>query len=255
MTEMFPILPLAAGQAVSIALTSYDGGVYFGVNGDRDAMPDIDAARRADRGVAGRARRAATPGPAARRAADVPSRAHRRRTLPVGGPIMRVYLPATTTDAARAALERASIGPAPLTAFAVTPGLREWYVDDDDEELEYAALDRGGPRLAAADRRRRRRPHRGGSWSPSTSTDAAVEVRDDLDRGVVQSRAPSPLAGDRVGPRRRRRRRRDRGRPPRRRSSPPTSATSGSQERVDDAEGFELSWYATQEIEALLDTV
>jgi hypothetical protein len=41
MTEMFPFLPLAPGQAMSIALTSYDGGVYFGVNGDRDAMPDI----------------------------------------------------------------------------------------------------------------------------------------------------------------------------------------------------------------------
>jgi diacylglycerol O-acyltransferase / wax synthase len=37
---MFPILPLAPGQAISIALTSYDGGVFFGVNGDRDAAPD-----------------------------------------------------------------------------------------------------------------------------------------------------------------------------------------------------------------------
>jgi diacylglycerol O-acyltransferase / wax synthase len=41
MTEMFPILPLAQGQAISIALTSYDGGVYYGVNGDRDAVPDL----------------------------------------------------------------------------------------------------------------------------------------------------------------------------------------------------------------------
>jgi hypothetical protein len=38
---MFPIPPLAPGHAVSIGLTSYDGGVYYGVNGDRDAMPDI----------------------------------------------------------------------------------------------------------------------------------------------------------------------------------------------------------------------
>jgi len=42
LTEMFPILPLGAGRAVSIGLTSYDGGVFYGVNGDRDAMPDID---------------------------------------------------------------------------------------------------------------------------------------------------------------------------------------------------------------------
>jgi diacylglycerol O-acyltransferase / wax synthase len=39
--EMFPILPLAPGQAVSIALTSYDGGVFYGINGDRDAVPDV----------------------------------------------------------------------------------------------------------------------------------------------------------------------------------------------------------------------
>ena len=41
MAEMFPVLPLGPGQAVSIALTSYDGGVYFGVNADRDAVPDV----------------------------------------------------------------------------------------------------------------------------------------------------------------------------------------------------------------------
>ena len=38
----YPVVPLAKGQAVSIGLTSYDGGVYYGLNADRDAMPDID---------------------------------------------------------------------------------------------------------------------------------------------------------------------------------------------------------------------
>jgi len=38
----YPVVPLAKGQAVSIGLTSYDGGVYFGLNADRDAMPDVD---------------------------------------------------------------------------------------------------------------------------------------------------------------------------------------------------------------------
>jgi diacylglycerol O-acyltransferase len=42
MLEMFPVLPLAAGQALSIGLTSYDGRVYFGLNADRDAMFDVD---------------------------------------------------------------------------------------------------------------------------------------------------------------------------------------------------------------------
>jgi WS/DGAT/MGAT family acyltransferase len=42
MLELFPVVPLARGQALSIGLTSYDGGVYYGLNGDRDAMPDVN---------------------------------------------------------------------------------------------------------------------------------------------------------------------------------------------------------------------
>ncbi|GAA1876012.1 wax ester/triacylglycerol synthase family O-acyltransferase [Pseudonocardia ailaonensis] len=42
MLEMFPVVPLAKGQALAIGLTSYDGGVYYGFNGDRDGMPDVD---------------------------------------------------------------------------------------------------------------------------------------------------------------------------------------------------------------------
>ncbi len=42
MLEMYPVVPLAKGQAVAIGLTSYDGGVFYGLNADRDAMPDID---------------------------------------------------------------------------------------------------------------------------------------------------------------------------------------------------------------------
>ncbi|MGN6605908.1 MAG: WS/DGAT/MGAT family O-acyltransferase [Jatrophihabitans sp.] len=44
--EMFPILPISAGQALSIALTSYDGGVCFGINADRDGVRDADALAR-----------------------------------------------------------------------------------------------------------------------------------------------------------------------------------------------------------------
>jgi WS/DGAT/MGAT family acyltransferase len=42
MLSTYPVMPLARWQAVSIGLTSYDGGVYFGLNGDRAAMPDLD---------------------------------------------------------------------------------------------------------------------------------------------------------------------------------------------------------------------
>jgi len=52
---------------------------------------------------------------------------------------MRVYLPSTLPTLA-AALAAGEIGPAPLTGYAVTPALREWYVGGDLEELEYAAM-------------------------------------------------------------------------------------------------------------------
>jgi WS/DGAT/MGAT family acyltransferase len=42
MLAAYPVVPLAKGQAVSIGLTSYDGGVYYGLLADRDAMPDVD---------------------------------------------------------------------------------------------------------------------------------------------------------------------------------------------------------------------
>jgi diacylglycerol O-acyltransferase / wax synthase len=42
MLDMFPVVPLAGGQAVAIGITSYDGGVHYGLTADRDAMPDVD---------------------------------------------------------------------------------------------------------------------------------------------------------------------------------------------------------------------
>jgi diacylglycerol O-acyltransferase / wax synthase len=43
MLEVFPVVPLANGQALASGLTSYDGCVYFGFDADRDGMPDVDA--------------------------------------------------------------------------------------------------------------------------------------------------------------------------------------------------------------------
>jgi diacylglycerol O-acyltransferase len=42
MLEIYPVVPLAKNQAVCVGVTSYDGGVYYGLNADRDAMPDLD---------------------------------------------------------------------------------------------------------------------------------------------------------------------------------------------------------------------
>ena len=38
----YPVLPVQPGQAVSIGSTSYDGGVHYGLNVDRSAMPDVE---------------------------------------------------------------------------------------------------------------------------------------------------------------------------------------------------------------------
>ncbi|MEO6701088.1 MAG: hypothetical protein ABI140_04530 [Jatrophihabitantaceae bacterium] len=162
---------------------------------------------------------------------------------------MRVYLPSTSTQL-RALSESGAVAGAPLTCFAVTPGLREHYLDDDLEELEYAASSmaaRASLRLICSD--------------PSAASrrivisadvaDADVSIRDDLDLGVVRVAVPIPIGQcasvhcDDL-------------------DAEPTIATAAglideadlgnpdAEEKVDDADGFELCWYATQEIDDLL---
>lgn len=163
---------------------------------------------------------------------------------------MRVYVPTTTAGLRLFAAEN-TLGRAPVTAFAVTPALREWYVDDDVEALEYAAMSeaaRASLRLIDADPVASRRRVVVAADVP----DDSVTVRDDLDRGVVQLAQPLALtdvasvhaddadAEDAVAAA----------------AQAITGADLGdeaAQETVDDAEGFELSWYATQEIGPFLE--
>ncbi|MGN6253329.1 MAG: WS/DGAT/MGAT family O-acyltransferase [Marmoricola sp.] len=42
MLETYPVPPLHPGFGVAIGVTSYDGGVYYGITADRDALPDVD---------------------------------------------------------------------------------------------------------------------------------------------------------------------------------------------------------------------
>jgi hypothetical protein len=65
---------------------------------------------------------------------------------------VRVYLPATLP--ALAGLRDKGELPPPGEAHAVTPDLREWYAEGDEEELEYVAFTRaaqGALRLLRAD--------------------------------------------------------------------------------------------------------
>ncbi len=42
MLESYPVQPLLPGHTLAIGVTSYDGGVHYGITADRDAVPDID---------------------------------------------------------------------------------------------------------------------------------------------------------------------------------------------------------------------
>jgi hypothetical protein len=55
--------------------------------------------------------------------------------------VSRVYLPATLTLVGRLRGEAYTL-PGEVSAHAVTPELREWYSDGDEEELEYVAFTR-----------------------------------------------------------------------------------------------------------------
>jgi len=65
LVEAYPLVPLYRNQALGIALFSYDGGLYWGLNADWDALPDLhdlaealaaefEALRRAASGPRGR---------------------------------------------------------------------------------------------------------------------------------------------------------------------------------------------------------
>ncbi|MFB7089882.1 DUF6912 family protein [Streptomyces sp. NPDC056296] len=91
---------------------------------------------------------------------------------------MRVYVPLTLSGLAEAH-RTGELGTGPLVAYAVTPALREWYLSDDIEELEYAALNRAALaslRLLAAD---------------AGATRRRVVVAADVSDGAV-SAAPDP---------------------------------------------------------------
>lgn len=43
--RIVPLVPIFSGQALSVAAVGYDGRVFFGLNADRDAVPDLDHIR------------------------------------------------------------------------------------------------------------------------------------------------------------------------------------------------------------------
>ncbi len=165
---------------------------------------------------------------------------------------MRVYLP-TTLPGLRSIAATSCVGPGPLTAYAVTPQLREWYVGGDEEELEDAALRQAARAalalLRAAPDARPRRVVLAADVAESATRPvpecgrAAVLIGGPVALSAVASvhvddvRAEADVAA--------------------------AAAAVAAADRDDDAAGFvvdaadghELMWYATQEIPDLLDSV
>ena len=163
---------------------------------------------------------------------------------------MRVYLP-STFPMLRALLDSGAVDDPPLPGYAVTPDLREWYASGDLEELEYVALSlaaRASVRLIDADPDAVRRrvvvvvEAPDGSVSTVPHVDrAAVKVAVEVpirDVQAVHVDDPSAIADVTIA------------------ADAVIEADLGSEDagfRVEQAEGHELAWYATQEIGPLLE--
>ncbi len=162
---------------------------------------------------------------------------------------MRVYLPSTLREL-RDLLDTGTLGSPPLPAYAVTGELREWYAEsEDEEELEYAAMvlaARASVRLLDADQEAPRRRvvvvAEVERVEPVTKVDrAAVRVLDEVPLRAVQAvHVDSADAEQDV----------------RTAADAVVEADLGGEDaafRVEQAEGHELQWYATQEIGPLLE--
>ncbi|MFF7737157.1 DUF6912 family protein [Streptomyces sp. NPDC007984] len=105
---------------------------------------------------------------------------------------MRVYVPLTLPGLAEA-YKTGELGAGAFVAYAVTPGLREWYASDDIEELEYAALGRAALaslRLLAAEPEA---PRRRIVIAVDVPDRAASADHDPAEPGEVRIAGPVPL--------------------------------------------------------------
>ncbi len=165
---------------------------------------------------------------------------------------MRVYLPSTLSGL-RALLDAGELDPPPLPGYAVTGALREWYAEGDEEELEYAAMTlaaRASVRLL--DRALLLEPGLAARRVVVVAEVSAAEPAPDVDRAAVRVQDSVPLRlvqavhvdGD------------DAEADVRAAAESLVEADLGSADAafvVEQAEGHELQWFATQEIGPLLE--
>ncbi|HVE98933.1 MAG TPA: hypothetical protein VNA12_07115 [Mycobacteriales bacterium] len=138
---------------------------------------------------------------------------------------MRVYVGTTFAGLRRLHLT-SELGPAPLLAHTVTPALREWYAEGDTEELEYVALT-----AAAADSLALLA---GAPDEPRRRVVVAADVPDDAVQPAGDGR--SQVRADAVVPI----------------GKVASIHVDDPAADLDDADGWELMWFATQELPDLL---
>ncbi|MFI0137454.1 DUF6912 family protein [Streptomyces luteogriseus] len=166
---------------------------------------------------------------------------------------MRVYVPLTLPGLAEA-YKTGELGADAFVAYAVTPGLREWYASDDIEELEYAALGRAALAslrlLTAEPEAPRRRVVVAVDVADRTVTDGDPAL-DPAEPGQVRVTGPLPLGKaasvhvDAVDAQARVTAAAE--------ALPAADRGDGdAQSAVDGAEDHELLWFATQEIANLV---
>ena len=165
---------------------------------------------------------------------------------------MRVYLPSTLSGL-RTLLDTGELGPPPLPAFAVTGALREWYAEGDEEELEYVAMTLAGrASIRLLDRALLLTPDERPRRVVVVAEVGSVEPAADVDRAAVRVLGAVPLRDVKavhVD---------DADAEPDVRAAAEAlvEADLGSEDAafvVEQAEGHELQWYATQEIGPLLE--
>jgi hypothetical protein len=105
--------------------------------------------------------------------------------------LVRVYVPATVPMLA-ALRASGQLGEGPTIAHAVTPALREWYAEGDEEELEYVAFTRAAQAALQLLRHDPSAPRR--RVVVSADVDATDLIREDVDLGSSTVRLPQPIA-------------------------------------------------------------
>jgi hypothetical protein len=164
--------------------------------------------------------------------------------------LIRVYLPASLAQLAM--LRDSKQCPDGAQAHAVTPGLREWYVDGDEEELEYVAFTRAAQAALLVLHRDPSAPRRRVVISADLPSSAVDTTDPQLGDSSVRLRTAVPLsavaavhvddaaAEEAIG----------------RAAEAAAAALAGDEDAqfvVDGAEDYDLAWYDVSELDQLVE--